>query len=395
MSDAEARLERLLGGSELVDLRRRLRRRFELARNSDRFTLSSLSPRERHALESLLGRRPSLSSSIELSKSELTEALVRAGLASSLRHALERLDGPIRDVAVERASKAARWDSVFLNAPGPSSSLPSSGSGKGLVKRLAGDDPDEGGRLLAATAAVLMRLPAQGVPLSHFAADVLGDAHALDDGAPVSTLALAALRADIDERPRDVWARHGILPGELAAPVLILNLPGDAESPGGMLARRAMEVGEPLHLSLRCVLRTPPAWPVRGRVVYVCENQSVVAVAADRLGGRCAPLVCTDGMPSASHRAILAQLAERGAELRYHGDFDWAGLIIGNFIVRTFGAKPWRFGAADYEASRGRKLAGLPVPAAWDPDLSAKMARAGYALEEEAVVDTLLSDLCR
>jgi uncharacterized protein (TIGR02679 family) len=56
-------------------------------------------------------------------------------------------------------------------------------------------------------------------------------------------------------------------------------------------------------------------------------------------------------MPSAAPQTLLAQLAAAGARLRYHGDFDWAGLVIGNFVVREFGAEPWRFGEADYLAA--------------------------------------------
>jgi hypothetical protein len=37
-----------------------------------------------------------------------------------------------------------------------------------------------------------------------------------------------------------------------------------------------------------------------------------------------------------------------GGRLRYHGDFDWAGLAIGNFVMREFGAEPWRFKTTDY-----------------------------------------------
>ena len=33
------------------------------------------------------------------------------------------------------------------------------------------------------------------------------------------------------------------------------------------------------------------------RTVFVCENPSVVAAAADRLGRRCRPLLCTEGSP--------------------------------------------------------------------------------------------------
>jgi uncharacterized protein (TIGR02679 family) len=93
--------------------------------------------------------------------------------------------------------------------------------------------------------AVLQRLPASGITRSQLAADVLGDAHALDSGQPTATLALTVWRQviartdynndDVDseptgdgelepgggaERVRDVWAKAGVLVNELARPVL-------------------------------------------------------------------------------------------------------------------------------------------------------------------------------
>jgi uncharacterized protein (TIGR02679 family) len=136
---------------------------------------------------------------------------------------------------------------------------------------------------------------------------------------------------------------------------------------------------------------------VAGREVFVCENPNIVAIAADRLGPACAPLVCTDGMPSAAQQTLLSQLAAAGARLRYHGDFDWAGLSIGNFVIREFGAEPWRFGKADYlaaTAEHGLALRdGKPVIAQWDPELTAAMAARGVIVHEEGVADMLMMDL--
>jgi uncharacterized protein (TIGR02679 family) len=163
-----------------------------------------------------------------------------------------------------------------------------------------------------------------------------------------------------------------------------------------MLVENARRLGDPVHLSLRALLRTSPQWAVESRAVFVCENPAVVAMAADRLGSRAAPLVCTDGMPSAAQRTLLSQLSAAGARLRYHGDFDWPGIGIGNFVMRSFRAEPWRFDSAHYSSTvlrTGRRLSELPVNADWDADLSRSMQEFGYALEEEAVIDLLLEDL--
>ncbi|MET0255492.1 MAG: TIGR02679 family protein, partial [Luteibacter sp.] len=279
-----------------------------------------------------------------------------------------------------------------------------------------------GAELLDAAGAVLARLPANGMPRSQLAAEVLGDAHALDAGRPVATLVLAAWRrserdapgedtaptgdsllreplsttaaTDAEaERQREVWARAGVSVSELARPVIVLNLPMPADG------RHAAIRGEPGYLSLRQLLRATPAWPVAGQRIHVCENPDIVAVAADRLGARSAPLVCTDGMPAAAQRILLDQLVEAGAQLHYHGDYDWPGIVIGNFVARTWGASPWRFGASDYLAAvaralpRSRDLGVGTVEAVWDTELAAAMDKHGLAVAEESVVESLLADL--
>lgn len=415
-----ARLQSLLGGSALANLRYRLRARYERGAPGDTFTLSQLSLTEREALQGLLGRPGRRANSMRVSMTELDEALARAGVATSLREGIEALDGPIRELAAERAAFALGWEAVFAGAAHPLlHGLLSANKRRGLLKRLAASSPATGERLLLSAQGVLQRLPAQGVALSRLAADVLGDAHALDEGRPVATLVLAALavgREPVEdsatendarlsdeksqersrERRRNQWARVGVLVNELAKPVLVLNLSPLDDTPAGCLARTAAERGEPMHLSLRALLRSPLHWNVERRIIYVCENPAVVAIAADRLGATCAPLVCTDGMPAAAQRTLLVQLAAAGARLCYHGDFDWPGVTIANFVMRAFGAAPWRYGAEEYSRARpesGYALAGAPVEAAWDVGLTAAMIRGGFAIHEEAVVEQMLEDL--
>jgi uncharacterized protein (TIGR02679 family) len=241
------------------------------------------------------------------------------------------------------------------------------------------------------------------------AAETLGDAHALDTGRPAATLVLAAWRgyeagSDMgdpaepaetlrDERLRDVWARAGVLVNELARPALLLNMPVRASAPP------LAAPGEPAYASLRLLLRAPPPWSVAGRAVHVCENPNLLAIAADQLGRRCAPMLCTDGMPAAAQRILLVQLAEAGATLLYHGDFDWAGLHIANHVFSAYGARPWRFGTEDYVAAvtrrsaSGHRLIGPPVAASWDAVLASTMLSFDLAVPEEAVAGPLIRDL--
>jgi uncharacterized protein (TIGR02679 family) len=388
------RLERLLGGAALAGLRARLRRRYERGFSSDRFVLDRLSLVERTALESLLGRRARSAGSMALSMPEIDTALSRAGLADSLRHALESLDGPIRELSAERAENATQWEQVFATPlDGRLASLLAGAAGRGLVKRLAHGEPHQGESLLAGAHRVLELLPADGIALAHLAAKVLGDSHALDSGQPLATVVIAALRRSIDEPIRETWARSGVVMGELGAPVLTFNL---AAAPGSVIGRmlcEAQEGGHPLHLNLRMLAETSSRWSVPRGDVFVCENPSVVAVAADRLGRKCAPLMCTSGMPAAAQQALLGQLSATGARLLYHGDFDWPGIAIGNHVMRSFRAHPWRFRSEDYRPEIGFALSGPPVAAEWDPSLAPKMSQAGLGLHEEAVIEDLLADL--
>ena len=404
----DARLERLLGGATLAPLRARLRERFARGEPADSFTLV-LAPYERHALEGLLGRAARASASMRLSHAELDLALRRAGVAPGLRAALEALDGPIVDRAVARVERDAAWAAAFAGASEPRLVRWLGGAAeRGLVKRLAGADPAVAVTLLAQAARVLPHLPARGMARAQLAAAALGDAHALDDGRAVATVVLACANDDSGDdgeadgaegtRPRERWARQGVVVGELSAPALLLNLPAQSDTASGTLAEAARRLGEPLHLSLRLLLRAPPQWLVSAREVFVCENPSIVALAAERLGYRCPPLVCTDGIPAAAQRTLLAQLAAQGACLRHHADFDWAGVVIGNLLARTVGATPWRFGSSDYRGHAGRdgrRLGEGIVQASWDAELGAAMREHGLALDEEAVADVLLSDLAQ
>jgi uncharacterized protein (TIGR02679 family) len=397
---ADERLRRLLGGPELEPLRRRLRARYERGEQSDVFTLVGLSVTERRALEGLTGRSVRAAGSMRLRVSELDSALSRAGIAPSLHGALELLDGPLHDRKAQRHELERSWSEVLSRVGEPLlKRLVGTSTGTALLKRFAGGDPRVADWLLTQTQRVLERLPERGMPLAQLAAQALGDAHALDSGSPVASLVLRALAGDATdedraERPREQWARLGVTVNELAAPALCLNLP--VRRCGESAAWLGHLTGEPIHLSLRKLLRDPPDWAVRDRDVFVCENPSIVAIAADRLGASCASLVCTDGMPSAAQRTLISQLAATGARLRYHGDFDWPGLTIGNFIIRALGAQPWRFGADDYLAAcQGgeSRLAAGRIEASWDPRLAATMVERGLAVHEEAVADILLEDL--
>lgn len=58
----------------------------------------------------------------------------------------------------------------------------------------------------------------------------------------------------------------------------------------------------------------------------------------------------------------MTQLADAGAKLLYHGDFDWAGIQIVNNVMRLCAATPWRLWSDDYNQAFGscHKKSGIP-----------------------------------
>jgi uncharacterized protein (TIGR02679 family) len=415
----DERLRRLLGGDALVSLRKRLRQRYERGAVDGlaRFRIANLGADEHAALAALGGRSVRFSRSMQVDVEAIDAALRQSGIASSLRDALEQIDGPIIHAETARLQATAAWSRVVSAAGHPGfAQFLQAPAGIGLLKRLSRGDHARAIQLCGSVDAVLAVLPANGMTRAQLAARTLGDAHALDGGRAVAALVLAVWRIVISpdrdvetlpdveddagsrrdsgaERARDTWAKAGVLVNELARPALFLNLPvsGDA-SLAGMS-------GEPSYASLRCLVRSPPCWNVAGRDVFVCENPNLLAIAADKLGIDCAPIMCTDGMPAAAQRMLLTQLAKGGARLRYHGDFDWPGLRIGNHVVREYGAVSWRYGAADYAAGvaaaprPGHPLDGPEVVAAWDDLLAPAMRTHRLSIAEESVAESLLRDL--
>lgn len=396
------RLQRLLGGPDLAELRRRLRARFEKGVSGDEFTLTGLAVAERRVLAGLLGKPTLAAASMRVRVSELDAALLHAGVASTLREALEALDGPIHDRKAARMARNDAWNALLASVQHPRlRALVDDPMGIVLLKRFAGSDAQRAAELLELVGRLLGRLPQQGMPLAQLAAMELGNAHALDAGQPVATLVLRAFGLDQStneaERSRDQWARLGITVNELATPSLCLNLSAVGNTPAANLTRAAAACGEPIHLTLRTLLRDPPEWNMSERPVFVCENLSIISIAADHLGTKCAPLVCTNGMPGAAQQILLRQIVASGARLFYHGDFDWPGIRIGNFVMRELHASSWRFCAVDYEAACSGFAGRLPesgrVEALWDDRLAAAMSKHGKAVHEEAVAELLLADL--
>ncbi|MER5968844.1 TIGR02679 family protein [Streptomyces sp. NPDC002055] len=399
------RLHRLLGPPELTWLVDRIRRRLAAGEPlTGSVSLAHPTPEQRLAAERLLGRGPGGGRSLTLRLDTVDAVLRRSGVSpGGLAVAITALTGPVVLRGPARLAEEDAWRKAFARIDAAAEEEPALAPwvarlrGDGLVRRLTGG-PEAARSLLDQAATALQALPADPpVSLPAFAARFLGGAHALDDGTALATVTLSGIRALTGfpdgtgaEWRREAWAAAGLLRDELSSTVLTLNLRGTHALDS------LADMGEPAVLTLRQLVRRPlAASPPR---VHICENPTVLAAAADAHGPDCAPLVCLQGQPSAAGLALLRHLHEGGATLHYHGDFDWGGLRIASALLRRLPWRPWRYTAADYRAAvlvspEGPPLTGIPVEAPWDSELPDALAEAGVRVEEEAVLDTLLSDL--
>jgi uncharacterized protein (TIGR02679 family) len=412
VTDVDDRVGRLLGGEPVAWLVRRARDRLEAGHPlTGTVTLPAATMEQRRAVERLTGRAARSGTSLSVSLTELDRILRDSGAApGGLAEAVTHLTGPLRDLGRERADLAAAWSAAFASLDTAVSSRGELPAWRewldttGVVRRLA-PEPDQARLILAQVAAVLLRLPSRGIPIGRLAAECCGDAHALDDGRPVGTLALSAVRAlsglpfaaegTADSR-RAAWAAVGVHLDELSSLVLCLGLPGDARTPLGRALASCRDAGQPSVLTLR-QLRCHDE-PLRATRVRVCENPVVVAAAADELGVRCQPLVCVGGQPSAAVRRLLQLLAAGGAQFGYHGDFDWGGVRIACSVLQRADWEPWRYDRQAYEAALLAAhplapLAGAPAATPWDPELARVMKHRNVRIEEELTLDALLQDL--
>lgn len=130
--------------------------------------------------------------------------------------------------------------------------------------------------------------------------------------------------------------------------------------------------------------------------IYVCENPAVLHAAAAELGETCAPLICTEGQPSAAcHKAPTAALGN----IHWRSDFDWTGLRTTATAIDRYDATPWRMSSADYlaalETGDSEPLKGTAATSPWEPRLAEQMAGHGRAVVEERLIPALVADLTK
>jgi uncharacterized protein (TIGR02679 family) len=408
VSDPE-RLQRLLGAPELGWLVDRIRIRLERGEPVDgTVTLVGATPEQRRAAARLLGHRVGRGTSLSIPLPEVEAALRRAGVGCGLRAAVETVAGrPVRDQAAERAEQIQHFQDVLEAARRSRLSgqtwhaawLDSITRDSTLVRLIRNGQHS----MLTQATAVLERLPdgadEPAVLLPALAEAVTGDTEALN-ATPLASLVLRALalreavpRPAGQEAERALWSAAGVVTDDLSSQVLVLNVRAGGDRLGSWLTEAA-ESGEPFRITLH-QLTAMSILPL-AIDLHVCQNPSVLRVAAAQLGSGSAPLVCTEGEPSVACYRLLQTAVATGTRVRWHSDLDWPGLRATAAAVKRLGAVPWLMGADDYRAllpASSEPLRGTAADSPWDPALAELMQASGRAVTEDLQLPALLADL--
>jgi len=363
---------------------------------------------ERKAIIGITGQyRPEGVSQLTVRLADL-DAAVREATGHGLAELLGRLGPPLRDRPAEKERLESAREAIvrsgqksFLMSENWYAAWLAETARDGTLTRLANvGDGVQFGQAVRVLEAVAGR--EEPVLLQTLAAEVTGDTHALDHGTALSTLVLRGLAARsgagrpvTTEDRREIWDACGVIVDDLASRVLVLNLPACGSGLGEWLSGAAA-LGTPFYVTLQQLVALPVT--VSAPVVHVCENPAVLRRAAGVLEASSLPLICTEGRPSTAFHRLAAAVVSGGGELRYHGDFDWAGVSIAGSVMARHGATPWRFSTADYLAGTRSEgdyvaLSGVAQATPWDPELASAMARTGRAVYEESVADALIADL--
>lgn len=376
--------------------------------------VSTLSSQARGVLLNLVGTPGRRSVDVAV----LESALVGLGVGGDLSEALDALGAPVSSVPQQRRDDRARRADGRAAAREAVAAWPESWAvvwideviGAGV---LAGAGPDEALTLIGGVRRVLDAIDrAEGVSsISRIdlAAGALGSSHALDPGTrlerattrALSHLVAAASGTDAivgsgSEQPVDPWSQLGVHRSLVSGAALTWRLPLLATDPLAPMVRSSDALRLPFVVTRLALDSVGCAFAPDARVLVV-ENPRVLELAAQLDAAE--SLICANGNPSTTVNLLIDGLLAAGATLRYHGDFDAAGLAM-CARMHARGVEPWRMSVVDYLAAldeADRQGVTLPVDPApcvqtpWDPELQSVFDEHRRIVHEERLLDLILS----
>lgn len=396
-------------GDELASFWAGLARRLERNGHAWRGTVSvkALSSSARGVLWSLVGT-PGRAT---VDMSTLESVLVALGVGDDLADALGALGAPVStrpgEARVERARRAeGRSTARRLVASWPESWAATWIDELVAAGVLAGYGPDDAAELVTSVRRVLDAIEVGPASISRIdlAANVLGSSHALDPGTRVEraiTRALSHLIAEAAGEPvgsaelDDPWMQLGVHRSLVSGAALTWRLPLLGSEPIASAVRTCDDLSVPFVVT-RLVLETVELTFDGDADVLVVENPRVLEFAAQR--GASTPMICANGNPSTTVNQLIDGVLSAGAQLRYHGDFDVAGLAM-CARMQARGVEPWRMGAVDYlVALRAAELQGVALPVdrapcdatPWDPGLRDVFDDHRLIVHEERLLDAIV-----
>lgn len=321
---------------------------------------------------------------------------------------LAQLHGPVRNRPAERAEEHDAKEAALKGATERGGRLIGEEWFGQWLEQVAADGTltrlvrSADGAALSWAVEVLRRLPADSMPLPMLAELATGDTKALS-GTRLAWLVLrgwamrmgkAAPASRADQRA--MWKSAGVIVDDLASQVLVLGVRAAEDHVVAAWLQDAAHFGIPFRLTLHQLMVDPLT--VTGDDVYVCENPAVLRAAASELEGSGAPLICTEGQPSAACHRLLAGVKGR---IHWRGDFDWTGLRTTAMAINRYDASPWRMSVRDYTLAldegltQTEQLKGPAAESPWEPALALEMTERGRAVMEERLIPVLLQDLAR
>lgn len=270
-------------------------------------------------------------------------------------------------------------------------------------------DPGAAQRQIAIVCAAIEFLEGKtGVRLAVLGAEITQNPHAFDRNTISGRLliqALSCLYSDMDsQNAEDILSLYytaGIRPDDISSFTTAygIHLYQDGEEHPAYLS--FIKKAEPYVITLSNLSHIEQA-RIKGKNVYVVENQMVFSYLCEALEGKEVALICTSGQLKTASLILLDMLCSAGYTIYYSGDFDPEGIGIAEKVVRRSKgrAKLWHMSKRDYEATisnetirqeRLRKLEKIDLECFSEVKMAIlKTQKAGY---QEQLLAALLEDI--